>query len=111
MQHGQHDLQGRAAFLLVHARGNAAPVIPYTYGVVGKNSDFYILTETGKSLIDRIVHHLVHQMMQASRTYVSDIHRRTFTDCLQSLQHLNTVRRILPFRFNHFFICHRGSIY
>ena len=45
--------------------------------------------DTCQSFIHGIVYYLIYQMVKPSLRCASDIHARTFSDCLQPLQYLN----------------------
>ena len=104
MQHRHHHLQGRAVLLLVHVHGNAAPVVLHGHAVVLVDADVNPVAETRQSLVDGVVHHLIHQMVQAAEIHVADIHGRTHAHSLQTLQHRDitcTVFALLLCRFVH----------
>ena len=48
-------------------------------------------TVTGQSLIHRIVHDLIYQMMESSGGSASDVHTRSFPYCFQSFQNLDLI--------------------
>ena len=62
-------------------------------------------TKTSQRFIDCVIHDLIYQMVKPSLRCASDIHARTFSDCLQPLQHLNLTLVIALCALFHFF-CH-----
>ena len=90
--------------LLVHVHGNAAPVVLHGHAVILVDADVNPVAETRQSLVDGVVHHLIHQMVQAAEIHVADIHGRTHAHSLQTLQHRDitcTVFALLLCRFVH----------
>ena len=51
--------------------------------------------EASHCLVDGVVHRLVHQVVKALLTNVANIHGRTLTHGLQSLEHLNITRGVV----------------
>lgn len=103
VKHCQNDLKSRLVHLFMHVYRYASAIVNDLDGIVLKNAHFYMAGKTGESLVDRVVDHLVNQMMQAAHACVADIHRRTFAHRLKSLKHLDIIR-LISFLF--FFCCH-----
>ena len=72
--------------VLIHR--NTTAVVLHGYRIVLVYSNFYVGTESGHSLIDRVVYGLVHQMVKTLLADVAYIHRRALAHCLQSFKHL-----------------------
>ncbi len=99
-----HDLQGRAMLFRMHSGRDSSSVVSHPYGIVRKDGHADLGTITGHGLIDTVVNHLIDQMMESPLADVAYVHRRSFSDSLQSFQHLNTACGILLFRFLHLFV-------
>ena len=91
MKDRKDDLDSRKAGFMVDAYGDTAAVIDDRDAVSLVDDDLYFRTETGQSLIHRIVHDLIYQMMESPYGSASDVHSRSFADCLQTLQDLDLV--------------------
>ena len=91
VEHREHDLDGRPAVLRPRDRldGDAAPVVVDAHRAVGVDRDEDLVGEAGHGLVDRVVHDLVHQVVEPAGARGPDVHARTFADRLQSLQHLD----------------------
>ena len=98
VQHGKHHLEGAPVLFLMHAGGDAAAVVLHADGVVREYLYVHVRAEAGHGLVYTVVHHFVHQVMQASFAYIADIHGGTLPNCLKAFQNLDTAGRILLFR-------------
>ena len=81
--------------LFVHISRNSTPVIQNGDGIVLVHRHLDTVAETSQGLIDGVVDHLIYQVVQAPLADVTNIHGRTLSDCLQALQHLYIVSRIV----------------
>ena len=90
----QHDLQRTALFLLVQAGRDTAAVIGNRNRIVGIDGDDDVVAIAGQRLVDRVVHHLIDQMVQTAGADVADIHGGALAHRLKTFQHLDTVGRI-----------------
>ncbi len=111
VKHGHDHFQGGAALLGVDGHGDATTVVLHPDTVVGQDVHIDRIAMPGKGLVDGVVHHLVHQMVQALHADVADVHGRAFPYRLKALQHLDAVRSVAGgrflFRFAHFHcLCH-----
>ena len=98
MEHGQGDL-GRGLLLCrVHAGGDSATVVHHHDAPVYLDRHLDRLPESGHVLVDAVVHHLVHQVVQPLRTGRADIHGGALADGVQPFQDLNLIRRVPFFR-------------
>ena len=79
MQHGHHDLQGRLMLLRMHIHRDTTTVILHRDRIVLIDVNSYLRAETCQGLVDRVVHHLINQVVQALLRDVADVHRRTLT--------------------------------
>ena len=94
VEYGHNDLQCRFLLLLVHAGRNTATVIAYGDRVVLANGYVNRIAVASQRLVDRVVDHLINQVVQTLLANVTDVHGRTFTHCLQTLQDLDVGRAI-----------------
>ena len=110
MEHRQNDLESRTVLLLVHAGRNTSAIVLYCDGIVFVDEYFDVGTIACKSLVDTVVNHLIHKMMETPFTDITDVHRRSLPHGLKTFQNLNTVRGVLLRRsvvyyfFAHFYI-------
>ena len=106
VQYGQHDLQRRASLLFVEVGRNAPAVVAHGDRVVLVDRDVYVGAVSGQRLVDRVVDHLVYQVMESSHPDVPDVHGGTFAHRLEPFENLNAGCRIL-FRLMNliFFLC------
>ena len=95
VQHRHDNLEGRAVFFLVHVHGDAAAVVLHGDAVVGVDQHVNLGAEARKCLVDRVVHHLIHQVVQTALVHVADIHGRTHTHGLKSLKYGNVTRTVV----------------
>ena len=86
VEHGEHHLNGGFLLGLVHIHRDAPAVILHGNGVVGADDHLHVVGETGQSLVDGVVHHLVDQMMEPPLPGIADIHGRTDADRLQAFE-------------------------
>ena len=89
MQHSHYDLKGRTLLLLMHVHRDAASVIDHLDGVSGKDIDLDIVTITGKSLIDTVIDHLTHEVVQTLHAGIANIHGRTLAHGFKTFKDLN----------------------
>ena len=94
VEHGEDDLGRRLARLLVGVHGDAASVVADGAGAVRVQDDLDAVGEAAHRLVDGVVHHLVHEVMQAIGARVADVHGRALPDGLEALQNLDVARRI-----------------
>ena len=84
--------------MLVHR--NAAAVVHHRDGVVGMYPHLDPVAVAGQRLVHGVVHHLVHQMVQAARPRGTNVHARALAHRLEPFEYLN-VRTIVMVRFVH----------
>ena len=94
VQLGQRDLGGTALGLVLvvhlHAGGNAAAVIDDGDRVVAVDGDDDVVAMAGQRLVDRVVDHLEHQVVQARAVgRVADVHARALAHRFQALEDLD----------------------
>src|ERR1700683_104403 len=87
MQHGHNDLGGGNALLAVNVHGYAATVIGHGDRLVGVNDDHHLVAVAFQGLINGVVHHLKHHVVQAAAIIgVPDVHSRPFADRIEPSQ-------------------------
>ena len=85
MQYCHNNLNSRLLFLFHHIHGNATAVIDNRNAVILMDNYFDITAVAGQSLVNTVVHNLIHQMVQTAGGRTADIHRRSFAYSLQAL--------------------------
>ena len=80
---------GRKSCFFVDTGRNTTAVITNCDDIARQNLGFNMSTIACKSLVDRVVHGLVNEMVETLLAYVSDIHCRAFSYSLQTLQNLD----------------------
>ena len=98
VQNGQDDLDRGDLLLGMLVDRDAASVIGDGDGVVGVNGHLDMAAVTGQSLVDRVVHNLVNQVVKTARARGADIHARTLANRFEALEDLN-VRAVVMIRF------------
>ncbi len=94
VQHGHHDLGGRTPQLVVgmDLDGDAAAVVDDADRVVGVDDDLDVVAVAGQGLVDRVVDHLEHHVVQAGAVAgVADVHARPLAHGFQPFQDLDAV--------------------
>ena len=94
MQHGHNHFKRRFVQLFVLVNRDAAAVVFHLYAVVLGDNNVDASCKTGKSLVDGVVNHLAHQVVQTLHAGVAYIHGRTLAHCFKSFKNLNIMRRI-----------------
>ena len=69
--------------LFVSLDGDAAAVVHHRDRVIRVDGDRHLVGVARHGLVDRVVNHLVHQMVEAAHRCVTDVHARALTDVLQ----------------------------
>ena len=92
---GKDQVDCVASGLVVDADRDPAPVVRDRDGIVRMDGHRDLRAEAGQGLIDRVVHDLIDQVVESSGGCGPDIHARTFADSLESLEHLDIVRRVI----------------
>ena len=95
VQDGEHDLDGRLALLLHHGDRDAAPVVDHRDRVVGVDGHRHRVAVAGQRLVDRVVDHLVDEVVQTAHTGRADVHARPLAHGLETLED-GDVLRVVP---------------
>src|SRR5215216_2910104 len=94
VEHGEHYLRGRLLLLLHDADRDAAAVVRDRDAVVGVDGDLDLGRLAGQRLVDRVVHHLVDQVMKTARARRADVHARPLADGLETLENGDVLRAV-----------------
>ena len=76
VEHGHDNLQRGFMLLRVHIYRDTTTVILHGNGVILVDMNRDLVAETGERLVDRVIHYLIHQVVQTLQRDVADIHRR-----------------------------------
>ena len=85
----EHEFHGGHLPFRVHVHRNAASVIPDRNRAVHVNRHLDFVAMTRQMLVNRIVEHLEHAVMQAALVRIADIHARTFANGFQTFELVN----------------------
>ena len=80
-------------------------VVAHLDPTVGHDVDLDDRAVAGHRLVDRVVDHLVHQVVQAARRGVADVHTRPFAHVLQVGEVLEVALAVLFVDFRHLVYC------
>ena len=100
---GRKDKTLRGHSFLMHIYRDSSSVICYGRGTVLLQCHMDLTAISGKVLIYCIVYDLIDQMIQSLAGYTSNIHTRSFPDCLQPFQNRDTAS-IIGLLFCHGYI-------
>ena len=89
MEHGEGDLGGGLLLRGVHARRDAPAVVHHRDAAVDMDRDLDRLAEPGHVLVNAVVHHFVHEVVEALGAGAPDVHGGALADGVESLQHLD----------------------
>ena len=95
VQRGHYHLQRAHLLLGVLVDRNTAPVVAYRHHVPGLDGYLDGAGKAGHRLVDAVVDHLIHQLMQAVEAGRPNVHSGPLAYRLQTLQHLNVNSRVL----------------
>jgi hypothetical protein len=94
VQDGEHDLSRGPVLLLHDPHGDTAAVVRDGDRVVGVDRDRHRVGLAGERLVDRVVHHLVDQVVQTADPRRSDVHAGALAYRLEALQHGDVLRAV-----------------
>ena len=87
MQHGQRQGDGRDLLVRMLLDRDAAAVVDHLDAALGQQPDQDGVAVAGQRLVDGVVDHLVHQVVQAALAGGADVHAGPLADGLQALEH------------------------
>ena len=102
------DLDRRSPLGGVDVDGDTAPVVLHRHAAVGPQDDLDVRAVPGQRLVDRVVHHLVHQVVEAALARRTDVHTGTFADSFQAFEDGNVAGAIFVLAAVCLFVCHGG---
>jgi len=91
VQAGQHEFDRWNSGLGVHFHRDAAAVVLNGDGTVGVNCDPDVFAMTGEMLVDGVVHHFKHAVVQAAFIGITDIHAGAEADRFEAFEFLNLI--------------------
>ena len=86
VQDRQHDLDGGLLLLLHHLDGDAAALVAHRDRVVGVDRHLDGVVVARQRLVDRVVDHLVDEVVQAALAGRADVHARSLANSLQAFE-------------------------
>ena len=89
VQNGKHHFDRGFTLRRVHINRDASPVVAHGKRTVLVDDNINHRAMPGKSLVNRVVHHLIHEMMVSAFAGIADIHGRALAHGLHSLKNLN----------------------
>ena len=92
VQVGQTHLECGFTLFLVDSGGDTPSVIDDGYGSILVDYDIDLGGETCHDLVDSVIHHLVHHVVESARIGGSDVHTRPFPDRFQTFECHDAVR-------------------
>ena len=99
VKNSKHHLYCRFIGLVINADRNTSSIINYGNRIIFFNCHINFCAITCQSLIDRVIHNLIYQMMKTTDRCTAYIHTRSFTNCFQSLQNLDLICSIFVIYF------------
>ena len=106
MQNGIYNSDCGKTSLLLYTDRDTASIILYVDDIT--RQDLYIdaVAVAGKRFVDRIIHDLVDEVVQAAWTGGTDVHTRAFPDSFQTFENLDLVRAVIRIHMCHFINIH-----
>ena len=86
MQDGEHDLEGRFLLDRVLVDGDAAAVVNDPDSTIRKKGDGDLCRVAGQRLVDGVVDHLVHEVVQAALAGGADVHAWPLTNSVEAFK-------------------------
>ncbi len=94
VEHGHHHFQGRLLDLWVHIDRDATSVITYGDAAIRVNIYLNAIAGACQRLIDRVVNHLVDEMVKRFDVCAAHIHSGSASNGLQAFQYLDVFRLV-----------------
>ncbi len=89
MEHGHNHFHCRFLLGRMHVHRNPSTVVLYYDAAVGVQHHLYDIAEPAHGLVDAVVHHLIHQVVQAFGAGVADVHGRPSPNGIQTFENLD----------------------
>src|SRR5687768_9735272 len=80
---------------MVEVGRNPPAIVLYLNGISREYGDIDYATVTCQRLVDRVVYHLIYQVMKAFEADITDVHGRPLPHSLKSFENLNAVGRVI----------------
>ena len=98
VQDGEDHLDSRLILRLVEIDRNAATVVDDPHSTVFEHGDQDGVAVSGESLVDRIIHDLVDEVVKTAGAGGADIHAWALAYRLETLKHLDLICSVAVFR-------------
>ncbi len=109
VEHGHDDLQGTLLELFVHPYGDAPAVVDGGDRVVLVDDHIDAAAVAGQVLVDRVVDHFPHQVVESPRIGAPDVHPGPFANGFEALQ-CGDIPGVIPrFRVQLVVLCHTNK--
>ncbi len=95
VQRGQHDLDRRPLLDRVPVDRDAPAVVGDAHPAVGHQRHHDRVADAGHRLVDRVVHHLLDQVVEPPLPGRSDVHSRALANCFQTLENGDRARVVV----------------
>jgi hypothetical protein len=95
VQCGEHKLDRGSLLHRVHVNRDAPAVVDHPDPTIGKQRHLDLRGVPRHRLVDRVVHNLPHQMVQATLAGGADVHARAFANRLQALEDGDRLRGVV----------------
>ena len=79
MKNSHYHFKSRTTFFFVHIHRNTTTIIFNRNRIIFMNCYINRIAITSKCFVDRVIYHLINQMMQTLFANIPNIHRRTLT--------------------------------
>ena len=97
VEHSKNDLDCGPTLCRVHIDGNPSPVVHNPQPTVFENRDVNSVAVAGESLIHRVVHDLVNQVVQSTRACRTDVHSGALAHRLETFKYLDVSGTVFLF--------------
>ena len=95
MELGKHDLKGGNTFTGHDVDRNTPSIVFDDYFIAMVEVDTHLVAMTRKGLVNGVVDHFIHEVVESVRTSRTDVHAWAFSNCLQTFQDLDIRSRIV----------------
>ena len=94
VENGHDNFQCGFLFLLLEVNRNSTAVVEHRDRSVLVDCHIDVLRKPCQGLVDRVVHHFVHEMVKPPYSHVPDIHRWAATDGFQPFEDCDVFRGV-----------------
>ncbi len=110
VQDREDDLNRGNARLMVDPDRDAAAVVGHGDGPVPVQRHLNMVAGSGQSLVHRVVHDFIDEVMETPKRGRTDIHAGALPDCFKTLQDLNGIAAVFLVYFIHMKLLNAHSI-